>query len=139
MSYYYGTVSRGRLNTCHSLLQQIAEEGIRYRDIAVLCGHRPEEAQTAAFVAGNSKKKWPESEHNSLPSAAIDMCPWPEPRPMKDFLRTARPLLAEAFEFGGFILGIANTLSIQLRWGGHWREPFDSWHFELVKGTYNAE
>lgn len=41
-------------------------------DLTVTEGHRGEAAQNAAFEAGFSKKRWPDSGHNSLPARAFD-------------------------------------------------------------------
>tara|TARA_Y100000310_G_scaffold323344_1_gene383538 strand:+ start:561 stop:971 length:411 start_codon:yes stop_codon:yes gene_type:complete len=133
MTFHYGTVSQGRLNTCHPSLKELFVEAIHYRDIAILCGHRPEAEQNKAFADGYSTYAWADSDHNVLPSRAIDACPWPEPRPIYGFAGTPIIQLTDAFEFGGFILGLAATRSLKLVWGGHWREPFDPWHFQLAE------
>jgi hypothetical protein len=46
-------------------------------DFKILCGHREEKEQNEAFNKGNSKLKWPQSKHNSLPSLAVDIAPFP--------------------------------------------------------------
>lgn len=75
--YKYGKRSMQRLSTVHEDLQAIAHELIKHMDVSVLCGHRGEREQEAAFVAGNSKLQWPRSKHNKLPSLAIDLAPYP--------------------------------------------------------------
>jgi peptidoglycan L-alanyl-D-glutamate endopeptidase CwlK len=81
-----GKLSRERLLTCHPELQvfvmKVAEgveagecEGVD--DITVLCGWRGEASQNEAFRAGNSKLQWPNSKHNSVPSNAVDIAPYP--------------------------------------------------------------
>ncbi len=40
-------------------------------DCAVLCGHRNEADQNEAFRNNSSTKKWPDSDHNELPSKAV--------------------------------------------------------------------
>ena len=48
-------------------------------DFAIICGHRGETEQNAAFYAGKSKLKYPYSKHNSLPARAYDRVPYPIP------------------------------------------------------------
>lgn len=75
--YKYGKRSMKRLSECHEDLQEIAHELIKYMDISVLCGHRNEQEQNAAFHRGASKLMWPRSKHNKTPSLAMDLAPWP--------------------------------------------------------------
>jgi peptidoglycan L-alanyl-D-glutamate endopeptidase CwlK len=46
-------------------------------DLFLVCGHRSKEEQDLVFNRGFSKVKWPNSKHNSLPSEAMDTCPYP--------------------------------------------------------------
>lgn len=46
-------------------------------DFIITCGHRTKEEQDAAYASGNSKLKWPQSKHNSYPSNAVDVIPYP--------------------------------------------------------------
>lgn len=48
-------------------------------DFAVICGHRGETEQNAAFAAGRSKVKFPNSKHNTNPARAYDRVPYPIP------------------------------------------------------------
>ena len=48
-------------------------------DFAVICGHRNETEQNAAFAAGRSKVKFPNSKHNTNPARAYDRVPYPIP------------------------------------------------------------
>ena len=51
------------------------------------------------------------------------------------------------YHFAGYVLGVAKTLGIKIRWGGDWNsnlnfkdEKFmDLPHFELVEGDSNAD
>ncbi len=121
--------SEERLLTCDQRLQRVAREAIKCFDFAVLTGHRGKEEQNEAFAAGNSKERWPDSKHNSIPSAAFDVAPFPI-----DWKDSDRFVL-----LAGCILGIAHTLGIKLRWGGDWNGNFkvsderflDLGHFEL--------
>lgn len=75
----FGKTSKTRLLTCHALLQELCQRVVVHHDITVLCGHRSQEKQTAAYESGASSKPWPTSKHNQKPSAAVDIAPWPIP------------------------------------------------------------
>lgn len=123
-----GTTSATRLAECDVRLQllitavaagvdrgDLATAGIR--DIMVVTGHRNEADQTAAVARGTSKTPWPRSKHNSRPSRAVDIAPYPT-------VWTD----ARAFHvLRGYVLGVAALLGIRIRvisWDGP--------HFELV-------
>lgn len=81
-----GARSKVRLAECDARLQQLVtavaadvDAGLvpGVDDITVLCGHRGQADQEAAFAAGASKVHWPNSKHNSLPSRAVDLAPYP--------------------------------------------------------------
>ncbi len=122
--------SLDKLNTCDSALQEICLEAIKIYDFTVLCGNRTEEEQNQLFAEGKSQLKYPQSKHNSSPSQAVDIAPYPI-----DWEDTGRfKLLA------GIIFGIAHSKGIKIRWGGDWdsdwnmsEERFrDLPHFEIV-------
>lgn len=77
MGFSFGKKSLERLSECHPDLQAIANELIKEIDVTVLCGHRGEKEQAAAFIAGKSKLQWPRSKHNKTPSEAMDIAPYP--------------------------------------------------------------
>lgn len=112
MSYRFGRTSQARLDTCHPKLQEILNEAIKHVDFSVLCGHRTEEDQMAAYnaVPQVSKVKWPNSKHNSLPSRAVDIAPYPID--WNDIKRFAH--------LGGLIRGIAAAKGIKIRVGFDW-------------------
>lgn len=72
----FGTTSMTRLYSCHQDLQIIFSEVVKERDCSILCGHRPEDEQRAAFSAGLSKLQFPDSKHNKVPSMAVDAAPY---------------------------------------------------------------
>lgn len=123
--------SKQRLSTCHPDLQRLFQEVIKHYDCTVVCGHRGKDEQDEAVRTGQSKLAWPYSKHNSLPSKAIDVVPFPI-----DWTDTSR-----FYHFGGFVLAVAMNLGIKIRWGGDWNgnlqfrdEKFkDLPHFELVE------
>lgn len=75
--FKFSKASLTRLKTCHPDLQAVCFELIKQYDFSVLEGHRGKEAQDAAYRAGNSKVKYPNSAHNKKPSLAADLAPWP--------------------------------------------------------------
>lgn len=110
-----GTISEYNLSSCSPNLQKLIREAIRraprWLDFAVTCGHRNEIDQGIAFRKGASKKRWPDSKHNTLPSRAVDIRP---ASPFKtedwnDRLRFARLI--------GFIECVAIDLGIAIRVG----------------------
>jgi peptidoglycan L-alanyl-D-glutamate endopeptidase CwlK len=102
----------------------------QYIPLQVLEGHRGQVAQDLAFEQGKSKVKWPNGKHNADPSLAVDVMPLPID--WGDMKRL--------HYFAGFVMAIAKSKGINLRWGGDWDgdtilgEPNDDWdkpHFEL--------
>jgi len=126
----FGKRSKERLATCHKDLQKVFNEVIKYVDCSVLEGHRSEERQNKLFKEGRTKVKYPKGRHNSSPSRAVDVTPYPV-----DWDDRERQTL-----FAGFVIGIARSMDIRLRWGGDWDMDFqvmdnrfdDFPHFELI-------
>ena len=109
-----------QLNTCHPDLQILFIEVIKYWDCKIICGSRNEEEQDKAFAEGKSKLQFPFSNHNKLPSDAVDAIPYPinwENKNPKD--------LARWYAFAGFVLGVASQKGIEIRWGGDWDSDKD--------------
>jgi peptidoglycan L-alanyl-D-glutamate endopeptidase CwlK len=127
----FGKRSKERLSTCDDKLQKIFNEVIKYVDCSVLEGHRSAERQNKLFDEGKTKVKFPNGRHNSNPSRAVDVVPYPV-----DWDDRERFYL-----FAGFVIGIAQSMGIKLRWGGDWNMNFevddnkfdDFPHFELRK------
>lgn len=126
----FGERSQRLLNQCHPDIQRVLNRAIKIMDFAVITGHRGKEEQNDLFHKGLSMKKWPESRHNSQPSEAVDVVPWPI-----DWEDTHRfSLLA------GVIWACAELERVQFRWGGDWDsdtettdQTFMDWgHFELA-------
>ena len=127
----FGKKSKLRLLSCDYRLQDVFNEVINYVDCSVLEGRRDEERQNKLFDEGKSKLKYPKGKHNLLPSKAVDVAPYPI-----DWNDRERFTY-----FAGFVLGIARSMGIKLRWGGDWNMNFevddnkfdDFPHFELLK------
>ena len=125
----FGKKSKENLSTCHSDLQKVFYEVVKTFDCSVLEGHRDERRQNKLFEEGKTKVKYPTGRHNSNPSRAVDVTPYPV-----DWDDRERQTL-----FAGFVIGIARSMDIRLRWGGDWDMDFkvmdnrfdDFPHFEL--------
>ena len=107
----FSTKSKSKLDTCDERLQKIFKKVVK------------------GFKKGNSKLKFPKGKHNSLPSVAVDVIPYPidwEDRERMTY-------------FAGYVVGIAKSMGITIRWGGDWNmdtkvkdNRFDDLvHFEL--------
>ena len=75
----FGRKSNQKLDTTHPVIQALCRRVVAHFDITILCGHRPEAEQNAAFASGASTKRFGESRHNLTPSMAVDPAPWPIP------------------------------------------------------------
>ena len=125
----FGKRSKERLATCDTRLQEVFNEVIKYVDCSILEGHRDKERQNQLYIEGKTKVKYPNGRHNSSPSNAVDVTPYPV-----DWADRERQTL-----FAGFVIGIARSMGITLRWGGDWDMDFqvmdnrfdDFPHFEV--------
>ena len=127
----FGSRSKKNLKTCHEDLQDLFNEVIKHVDCSVIEGHRNRLRQDELFDKGKTKVKYPNGRHNANPSNAADVVPYPI-----DWNDRERFHL-----FAGFVLGIAKSMEINIRWGGDWNMNFevddnqfdDFPHFELIK------
>ena len=120
----FGKTSKARLATCHPDLQRLMNEAIKYVDFSIICGHRGQEEQDAAFNARpqRSKLKYPQGKHNKVPSLAVDVAPYP--------LNWSD---AEAFSLlAGTIYGIACMMGIKIRLGADWDGDFNMLEHDFV-------
>ena len=132
----FGRKSRTRLETCDERLQKVFNEVVKTYDCTVTCGHRGEEDQNKAFDEGRSKVKYPKGRHNSDPSTAVDVYPYPV-----SFKNIERMI-----HFAGFVSGVAKSMGIDLIWGRDWNSDWflndrnkttfkDFPHFEIKDGV----
>lgn len=70
--------SLARLRTCHPILQELCQRVVEHHDISIITGHRTQQQQDEARH-NNSQKSWPNSKHNTTPSMAVDIAPYPLP------------------------------------------------------------
>jgi hypothetical protein len=128
--YNYSKKSKKQLATCHPKLQELFNEVIKEYDCTIIIGHRNKKKQDEAFRTGASKKEFPFSKHNSHPSIAADVAPYPI-----DWNNTKR-----FYHFAGYVQATADRMGIKIRWGGDWDSDndlddqtfMDLVHFELL-------
>lgn len=116
--------------TCHPELQKLFKEVIKGYDCTIIQGRRTKEEQDEYFRTGKSKVEWPNSKHNSSPSNAVDVAPYPID--WNDYY--------SFYHFGGYVKGVADQMGINIRWGGDWDSDNDLndqtfqdlVHFEIV-------
>lgn len=128
----FGNKSKEILGTCHPSLIHVCNRAIKVYDFSVLEGYRSGRRQDELFRQGKSTKKAGESKHNSNPSIAVDLAPYPiDWEDTKRFFLLAGVMFAAAMEEG-----------VVLRWGGDWdgdwvhtdQKFHDLPHFELLNG-----
>jgi hypothetical protein len=127
----YSDASESRIITANFKLQRLFRSVLQDWDHGIMCGHRGEEDQNAAYDGGFSKCRWPDSPHNLLASRAVDVLPVPCSWDDRELICT----------FAGFVLARAQEYGIPIRWGGgrcttdlsvaH-RFDWDLAHFELL-------
>lgn len=132
----FSNQSLERLYTCHTDLQLLFNTVIEDFDCTIICGHRDAEAQNEAYRTGNSKLRYPQSKHNTVPSIAVDVAPYPID--WNDLRRFCY--------FAGFVVATSHwcyaegSMKHKIRWGGDWDMDTqlkdnrfnDLVHFELV-------
>ena len=106
----FGSRSKSRLSTCDDRLQDLFKQVVKGFDCTVIEGHRGKEKQNAAYAKGNSKLKYPKGKHNKMPSIAVDVAPYPVDWTDRDRFHY----------FGGYVLGVAKKMGLNIRWGGDW-------------------
>jgi peptidoglycan LD-endopeptidase CwlK len=123
--------SQARLDSCHKDLERVFDKVLENGrwDCSILEGYRSPERQNELFRQKLSEVSGGNSKHNYLPSLAVDVAPYPID--WKNLERFRR--------FGEYVLGVADSLGIKLRWGGDWdgdtdikdQKFNDLVHFEL--------
>jgi len=97
---YFSKSSKNKLETCDPELQTLFNYVIKYFDCTIVCGIRGREEQEHAFQNGFSTVQYPNSKHNSSPSEAVDVVPYPIEWENIDRMRY----------FIGFVKGVARML-----------------------------
>jgi len=126
----FGRRSLRILSECDERIQIVLNDVVRVFDCAVICGYRDEETQEELYRSGRSHVQWPDSKHNTSPSLAVDVIPWPVDWADRERFNY----------FAGYVMGTAVQHGIDLRWGGDWNRDWmvrdnsfdDLPHFELL-------
>ena len=132
----FGKQSLDRLATCDERIQKVMNEAIKHYDFTVLYGYRTPAEQFELFKQGRTLvgKEWKVtgktvtnldgktkmSNHNSNPSKAIDIAPYPiDWNNIQRFLDMSK-VVKEA----------AKTVGVEITYGGDWKMK-DYPHFEV--------
>jgi peptidoglycan L-alanyl-D-glutamate endopeptidase CwlK len=137
----FGRRSLKEKETLHKDLQFILELTIKYVDFSIIQGTRDKEEQDRYYNQGKSKVKYPNSNHNTSPSLAVDIAPW-VPGIGIDWKNLER---FQKIVF--FIKGIAYANGIEIRLGADWDGDFyskdhtflDIPHLELKRKLIDGE
>ncbi len=78
-------------------------------------GHRSETRQNKLLEEGKTKVAYPKGRHNSSPSLAVDVAPYPINWNDRERFHL----------FAGYVLGMARRMGYTLRWGGDWNMNFE--------------
>lgn len=121
----YGQIHPTLQEMCDFILQECA-------DVSLITGHRTASEQDALYPT-YTKVKWPNSKHNSVPSLAVDLQPYPYPADNETKLRQQLAYIA------GRVIQWAKQKGYDIRWGGDWDQDGDNvdnnfddlFHFEV--------
>jgi len=105
----FGRRSKSRLKGVDARLVSVLNEVVKYFDITVIEGLRSQERQNELVEQGKSKTKF--GKH--VQGKAVDIAPYPIDWNARD----------DFHYLGGFVLGIAAKLGVNVRWGGDWSSP----------------
>lgn len=107
--------SRANLETAHMDLVALFNRVVRNYDCTILEGRRTQNRQIELKRQGKSQTL--NSKHVAVPperSRAVDVAPYPI-----SFSNSPKNV-ARYYHFAGYVLCMADRLSIPLRWGGDW-------------------
>lgn len=102
----FGKRSKSRLKGVDAKLQNVLNEVVKYFDITVIEGLRSQERQDELVAQGKSKTKF--GKH--VQGKAVDIAPYPIDWNARDDFHL----------LGGFVLGVASKMGVNIRWGGDW-------------------
>lgn len=123
----FSKTSLERLNTCHEDIIKVCTELIKQYDFSVICGHRSQEEQDKAFKEGNSKLRYPHSKHNTKPSLAADLVPYPLNWDNIDRFKE----MWIRFDTLAKYLKECGEIKSDFIWGGSWKSLKDYPHIEI--------
>ena len=102
----FGKRSKERLRGVDARLVNVLNEVVKYFDITVIEGLRSQKRQDELVAEGKSKTKF--GKH--VLGKAVDIAPYPIDWQARDDFHL----------LGGFVLGIASQMGVNVRWGGDW-------------------
>ncbi len=102
----FGKRSKQRLQGVDAKLVNVLNEVVKYFDITVIEGIRSQERQNELVAQGKSKTKF--GKH--VQGKAVDIAPYPIDWNARD----------DFHYLGGFMLGMAASMGVKIRWGGDW-------------------
>jgi peptidoglycan L-alanyl-D-glutamate endopeptidase CwlK len=137
----YGATSLQRLATVHPELENLMKAVGEHFPNTILEGERTVEQQEKNVAKGVSKTM--NSKHVRSPAEAVDAAPdplaWPQAAKLLSRIETVAGQLTDEqgaevmalvegyvrevsrwYYFGGFVLGYAQELNVEIRWGGDW-------------------
>lgn len=104
----FGKRSRERLKGVDARLVNVLNEVVKYFDITVIEGLRSQARQDELVAQGKSKTKF--GKH--VLGKAVDIAPYPIDWESRD----------DFHYLGGFVLGMAASMGVDVRWGGDWSD-----------------
>ena len=104
----FGKRSQERLRGVDSRLINVLNKVVKYFDVTVIEGVRSQDRQNELVAQGKSKTKF--GKH--VEGKAVDIAPYPIDRQSRD----------DFHYLGGFVLGVASEMGIDIRWGGDWSD-----------------
>jgi peptidoglycan L-alanyl-D-glutamate endopeptidase CwlK len=134
MSRQWGPRSRRvREQLCEELKMVVDFIILEITDVSLTTGHRDEATQNQLYPAF-TKVQWPNGKHNTYPSLAVDLQPYPYPNHNGELREQLAYIAGHAIQY-------AKERHIILRWGGDWNRNgtitdnrFDDlFHFEVLK------
>lgn len=126
-----------KLKQAHQDLQTVFNEVVKIQDCTVIEAYRDQEAQERAVREGKSQVNYPFGAHNSLPSKAVDVAPypirWDDTNRFYVFWGIVKTVAAQLLDEG--------KITHKIRWGGDWNgndnykdQKFnDLDHFEIIE------
>jgi len=124
--FKWGKASKKRLEECDLRLQALCNRMLSESefDLTITCGHRGKDEQEKAFKEGKSKAHFGQSKHNSFPSRAVDIMPYPVNWDVDD-VRWPK-MVALAYES-------ARIIGIKIRCGYFFKDLKDCPHIEIYE------
>jgi len=115
------------LESCHIVLQRLMRRVIERTDFSVICGFRGQKEQDKAYADGRSKLKFPHSKHNTSPSLAVDIVPYPVDWQDIERFKELAAIVKEEWS----TMPESEKLRYELVWGGDWATFRDLPHWEI--------